>query len=135
MSGTLGGVRGRLLKRLSWPGVVVAVLAIALVAFAGERTLAWRESQQREEASAAVLEAARTHVLALTTDAQARTTGSVESAGLTELDEDRAVVVVAASSVVRTDAKKKPSTSRYRLRLSLQEKGDQWLVARVELVP
>ncbi|MFS3128217.1 hypothetical protein ACLM5J_07405 [Nocardioides sp. Bht2] len=116
------------LARLSWPHVVVTLLVIALLAVAAERTLAWRDAERRDEASAAALAAAREHALELTG-------GTVDSAGLAELDDDRAVVIVAASGKAGPKAKKKAGAERYRFRVTLQEKGDRWSVAGVETVP
>lgn len=61
-------------------------------------------------------------------------TGEVVSAGVAEIDDDTATVVVAAAGTVRNKGTAGPEPRNYRLLVELAKEGDQWLVSGLEFV-
>ncbi|TWG91557.1 Mce-associated membrane protein [Nocardioides sp. J9] len=67
-------------------------------------------------------------------DNKVTATGEVVSAGVVELGEDRATVIVAAAGSVRNKSTKKAEPRNYRLRVELSEVDEKWLVSGLEFV-
>lgn len=65
---------------------------------------------------------------------RATSTGEVVSLGVSEVDDDSAVVVVAANSTVTNTRSDKPQVRFYRIRLELVREGGLWLTSDVEFV-
>jgi len=61
-------------------------------------------------------------------------TGKVVSAGLVELADGRATVIVAAVGSVKNKSAAKPEPRNYRLRVDLEQDHDRWLVSALEVV-
>ncbi|KRA28052.1 MULTISPECIES: hypothetical protein [unclassified Nocardioides] len=61
-------------------------------------------------------------------------TGDVVSAGVVKLDDGRATVIVAATGTVSNTKTAAAEPRNYRLRVDLQQQGDQWLVSGLEFV-
>jgi Mce-associated membrane protein len=68
------------------------------------------------------------------TRARVTSTGKVVSAGLAELDDDKAVVLVAASGSVKNNRTRKAEPRSYRMRVDLRRVEGDWLVAGLEFV-
>ncbi len=68
-------------------------------------------------------------------DSRAVSTGKVVSVGVGDIDDDRAVVLVAADSQVRNKSTQDKAQPRYhRLRLTMVRKGDTWLTSDLQFV-
>lgn len=68
-------------------------------------------------------------------DSQAVSTGKVLSIGVGDLDDDHAVVLVAADSQVRNKSTQDEAQPRYhRLRLTMVRKDDTWLTSDLQFV-
>lgn len=61
-------------------------------------------------------------------------TGDVVSAGVVELADGRATVIVAAVGTVENSRTDAAEPRNYRLRVDLQQDGDRWLVSGLEFV-
>lgn len=61
-------------------------------------------------------------------------TGEVVSAGVVELEDGRATVIIAAEGTVKNQQSKDAEPRSYRLRVDLQRYGDRWLVSGLEFV-
>lgn len=68
-------------------------------------------------------------------DAKVSSTGTVSSAAVAERGPGRAVVLVAAESTVRNAQVPDGEPRQYRMRLTVEEDDDRWLVSRLEFVP
>jgi Mce-associated membrane protein len=66
--------------------------------------------------------------------AKVTSTGRAVSAGLVDLDGDRARVLVAATGTVANDRTTRPEPRNYRLAVDMQKKADRWLVSGLEFV-
>lgn len=67
--------------------------------------------------------------------ADVRSAGSVTEAGIEQVDARRATVLVSATSVVHNTAVPDGERRGYRMRLTLVNEGDRWLVSTLEFVP
>lgn len=61
-------------------------------------------------------------------------TGTVVSAGVAQLHDDSATVIVAATGTVRNRQADKPEPRNYRLRVDLTRSAGRWLVSGLEFV-
>ncbi|RHW23619.1 hypothetical protein D0Z08_28760 [Nocardioides immobilis] len=61
-------------------------------------------------------------------------TGDVVSAGVVNLEDGRATVIVAAVGTVENDQTAEAEPRNYRLRVDLQQDDDRWLVSGLEFV-
>lgn len=82
---------------------------------------------------------------AAATQAKAKTTGEVKSIGISEIDDDTAVVYVAADSVVSNKTTKGQKKTKacpydgkvcryYRFKLAMAKQGDEWKISQLEFV-
>ena len=90
-------------------------------------------------------EANEVNLTAAATTAKAQTTGEVKSIGISEIDDDNAVVFVAADSVVSNSTTGKVKKTEacphdgkvcryYRFKLTMAETGGSWKIAKLEFV-
>lgn len=158
-------------KRQAWQLVAAVGVTLALLAFAAQQLLSWRDERQRAEDASDATAAAAAEVAGLigissatsgtdidalldgaTADFrselaeqaqrlrkelvrhQVRATGSVVSAGVVELEDGKATVIVAATGTVRNKKAVEPEPRNYRLRVDLVETRGRWLVSGLEFV-
>ena len=78
---------------------------------------------------------ARTNLKSSARKSQAISTGTVLSIGVGDIDEQQAVVFVAADSqVTNKSTQGKPEPHYYRLKLSMTRQGDTWLTSDLQFV-
>ena len=78
---------------------------------------------------------AKTNLKASAQTAQAVSTGKVLSTGIADIDDNNAVVFVAADSQVKNKSTKGKAEPRYyRLKLTMTRKGGQWLMSDLQFV-
>jgi Mce-associated membrane protein len=68
-------------------------------------------------------------------DAEVSSSGNVPEAGLARMDGDTAVVLVAASALVKNKETPRGEPRQYRLSVSLKRQSGTWLASNVEFVP
>lgn len=80
-------------------------------------------------------EQAKVDLRASAQDSQAISTGKVVSVGVGDIDDNDAVLFVAADSQVSNKSTKgKPQPRYYRLKLTMVRKGDTWLTSNLQFV-
>ena len=60
--------------------------------------------------------------------------GVVDKAGVSDLDEQSATVLVASTSTVKSDGQKKPVVQTYRFKVTLDRTDDSWKIDGMEFV-
>lgn len=66
---------------------------------------------------------------------QVESTGEVKSAGLVDSDDSTATVIAAVTSTVKNTEAPEGDPRSYRMKVSLDKSGSEWLVSNVEFVP
>lgn len=61
--------------------------------------------------------------------------GRVVEAGVSSIDDHKAVVLIAATATVKNKQAPEGQRRVYRMQVTLQREGDRWLAANLELVP
>lgn len=69
------------------------------------------------------------------TTSRVSSAGQVVEAGVSSMDDETAVVLVAATATVKNKEAPKGQRRVYRMQVTLQRDGDRWLAANLELVP
>lgn len=67
-------------------------------------------------------------------DSQVSSAGKVVESGVTSIDGDKAVVLAAATATVKNKDAPAGEQRVYRMRLSLQNENDRWMVSKLEFV-
>jgi Mce-associated membrane protein len=80
-------------------------------------------------------ENARDSLKATAQQGQSVATGEVKEIGIGDIDEDTAVVFVAADGSVRNkNTKGKPQPRAYSFKLTMERKGDKWLTSDLQIL-